>query len=129
VTGRATGLGGVFFRAKDPDALGAWYRDTLGVPVEEGRFAVYRWRDHDDASREGSTVWAAFDDDTDYFGPGGKQLMLNFRVADLDRVLDELRTEGVEVIDRVEETPQGRFGWIVDPEGNRIELWQPAPGM
>jgi predicted enzyme related to lactoylglutathione lyase len=124
--GRATGIGGVFFKARDPDALAAWYRERLGVPVEEGNWAVYEWGGDDS---KGTTVWAAFPADTEYFGASGGGFMINFRVADLDGVLDELRAEGVEVVDRVEETPQGRFGWIVDPEGNRIELWQPAPGM
>ena len=125
---RVTGLGGAFFKARNPRALGEWYRDRLGVPVEEGGFAVFRWRDHADPERPGSTVWAVFPDDTAYFGTGGTPFMLNFRVDDLDRVLAELRGEGVIVDDRVETTPQGRFGWITDPEDNRIELWEPPEG-
>ena len=123
---RITGLGGVFFRARDPDSLGAWYRDRLGVPVEDGRFAVFHWREAGEPERPGSTVWSVFPEDTDYFGPRSSQFMVNFRVEDLDRVLSELRAEGVAVDERVEKTEQGRFGWIVDPEGNRIELWEPA---
>ena len=121
---RVTGVGGVFLRARDPAALGAWYRERLGVPVEEGGWAVFRWG----GEAAGSTVWALFPDDTDYFGPSGSQAMVNFRVEDLDRVLDELRSEGVDVLDGVEEHEFGRFGWIVDPEGNRVELWQPPHG-
>lgn len=121
---RIAGIGGVFLRARDPDALSAWYRDRLGVPVQEGNFAVLTWGgDH-----AGSTVWALFPEDTDYFGPSGACAMVNFRVEDLDAVLDELRAEGVEVLDKIEEHEFGRFGWIVDPEGNRVELWQPPPG-
>lgn len=119
------GIGGIFFKARDPDALAAWYRERLGVPVEDGNWAVFRWGADGPA---GTTVWAVFRDDTDYFGPSGGGFMLNFRVDDLDRVLAELRQDGVKVVDRVEEHEYGRFGWIVDPEGNRIELWQPAEG-
>jgi predicted enzyme related to lactoylglutathione lyase len=121
---RVTGIGGVFFKARDPAALGAWYREHLGVPVEEGGRAVFRWG----GETAGSTVWALFPEDTDYFGPSGSGGMINFRVEDLDRVLAELRDEGVEVLDRVEEQEYGRFGWIVDPEGHRVELWQPPAG-
>ncbi len=122
---RVTGLGGAFFKAKDPDKLGAWYRDLLGVPVEDGRYAVFEWRHTENPERLGSTVWAVFPADTEYFGAESSDFMLNFRVDDLDRVLSELRDEGVDVDARVETTPQGRFGWITDPEGNRVELWEP----
>jgi len=89
---------------------------------------VFRWREHDDASRAGETVWAIFDDTTDYLGATSQRAMVNYRVVDLDSVLAALRAEGVTVDDRVSETAEGRFGWITDPEGNRIELWQPPPG-
>jgi predicted enzyme related to lactoylglutathione lyase len=95
------------------------------VPVEDGNYGVFRWGADGPA---GTTVWAVFGDDTDYFGPSGGGFMLNFRVDDLDRVLAELRQDGVDVIDRVEEHEYGRFGWIVDPEGNHVELWQPGEG-
>lgn len=121
---RVTGIGGVFLKARDPAALGAWYREHLGVPVEEGGWAVFRWG----GDVSGSTVWALFPDETEYFGSSEAQAMVNFRVEDLDRMLSELRAEGVEVLDRVEEHEYGRFGWIVDPEGNRVELWQPPAG-
>jgi predicted enzyme related to lactoylglutathione lyase len=124
---RVTGIGGAFFKARDPEALAAWYRERLGVPVEDGNFAVFRWGGAGGAA--GSTTWAVFRDDTDYFGPSHGGFMLNFRVGDLDRVLGELRQEGVEVLDKVEEHEYGRFGWIVDPEGNRVELWQPPEGQ
>lgn len=125
MTARVTGIGGVFLEARDPGALGSWYREHLGVPIEEGEtFAVFRWG----GEATGSTVWALFPDDTDYFGSSESGAMVNFRVEDLDRVLAELREEGVEVLDHVEEHELGRFGWVVDPEGNRVELWQPAAG-
>ncbi|HUQ41745.1 MAG TPA: VOC family protein [Candidatus Limnocylindrales bacterium] len=125
---RVTGLGGVFFKAHDANALGQWYRTHLGIPVQEGGFAIFQWREHDDAAREGSTVWAVFDETTDYLGKNEQRAMLNYRVADLDAVLAALRSEGVSVDDKVQSDENGRFGWITDPEGNRIELWQPPAG-
>ena len=119
---RVTGIGGVFFKARDPAALRAWYRERLGIPLDaDGGWFPFEWRE------PGTTVFCVFDAATDYLGDGS--FMVNFRVEDLDAVLSALRTEGVSVNERVEETEQGRFGWAVDPEGNRIELWQPAPGQ
>ena len=114
---RVTGVGGIFFRAGDPQALAAWYREHLGVPTSADGYVVFP------ESRD--THWVPFAEDSEYW-PREKQLMLNFTVADLDAMLDQLRAEGVEVDERVEEMEYGRFGWCVDPEGNRIELWQPA---
>ena len=125
---RVTGIGGVFFKARDRASLGEWYRRHLGVDVQDGGFAVFRWRDDADPARGGATVWSLFPEDTEYFGASSQRAMINYRVADLDAVLTALRREGVTVDERVEETPEGRFGWIADPEGNRIELWQPPPG-
>lgn len=117
---RVTGIGGVFFRAADPAALQAWYAEHLGVPEGEG-WALFEWQ------APGATVWAPFPSDTTYFGPSGQASMVNYRVNDLDRMLDQLRQAGVEVLDQVEEMDGvGRFGWAVDPEGNRFELWEPA---
>ena len=122
---RVTGIGGVFFKARDRASLGEWYRRHLGIDVQEGGFAVFSWRDEADPTRGGATVWSLFPEDTEYFGSSSQRAMINYRVADLDAVLAALRREGVTVDERVEETPEGRFGWIADPEGNRIELWQP----
>jgi predicted enzyme related to lactoylglutathione lyase len=124
---RVTGIGGVFFKARDRAHLGEWYRRHLGIDVQEGGWAVFKWRDHEDPTRPGATVWSLFPEDTEYFGSAGQRAMVNYRVADLDAVLAALRREGVAVDERIEETAEGRFGWITDPEGNRIELWQP-PG-
>jgi predicted enzyme related to lactoylglutathione lyase len=120
---RVTGIGGVFFRAKDPEALGRWYADNLGIAIEDYGGSTFRWEE------KGTTVWSPFPADTDYFGSGGQQGMVNFRVSDLDAMLEQLRTAGAEVDDRIEEHEYGRFGWAVDPEGNRFELWQPPAGM
>lgn len=127
-TPRVTGLGGVFFKARDQKALAAWYREHLGLPVEDGGWAVLQWRDHADPKREGSTVWAVFEDSSEYFGSQSQRAMLNYRVADLDAVLGALRSEGVKVDDNVMSDENGKFGWCTDPEGNRIELWQPPEG-
>ena len=111
-----TGLGGVFFRARDPAALKAWYEETLGVPAE-------------DLMRSDGLVFAIFDADTAYFGPSGQGFMVNFRVASLDRMVERLRAAGVEVDGTQDQEGVGRFAWAVDPEGNRFELWEPAVGM
>jgi predicted enzyme related to lactoylglutathione lyase len=117
---QATGIGGVFFRARDPHALVAWYAEHLGVPVEADGHVVFR------ESRD-AHVWAPFREDTDYW-PAGKQAMVNFTVRDLDAMLEQLRDAGVPVDDRIEELDGiGRFGWATDPEGNRFELWEPPP--
>jgi predicted enzyme related to lactoylglutathione lyase len=116
---RVTGIGGVFFRTGDPAALAAWYAEHLGLAIEPGNSAIVP----DEAGSY--TVWAAFPDDTDYFGESGQPLMINYRVADLDAMLAQLRADGVRVADKVEDTPYGRFSWAYDPAGNRFELWQP----
>ena len=119
---RVTGIGGIFFRARDPAALAQWYRDHLGLPIEEGQ--TYGPLTSRAAGEQ--TVWSAFPSDTDYFGPGSPALMINYRVRDLDGMLAQLRAAGAEVEDRVEEHDFGRFAWARDPEGNRFELWEPA---
>jgi predicted enzyme related to lactoylglutathione lyase len=126
---RVTGIGGVFFRSRDPKALLEWYRIHLGIePAEDFHGHVFRW-EVDPQGAVGSTTWAIFPADTAYFGDPGSSFMINFRVQDLDRVLEQLGTAGVAVTDRVEESEYGRFGWAMDPEGNRFELWQPAAGL
>jgi catechol 2,3-dioxygenase-like lactoylglutathione lyase family enzyme len=132
--GRVEGIGGIFFRAQDPDALRAWYVQHLGLPALDGATGFW-WRHDREPERRGHTVWAPFDSDTDYFGDGATEherpadWMINYRVDDLDAVLDRLRSEGVTVDERVEESRFGRFGWALDPEGHRFELWQPPPGQ
>ncbi len=127
---RVTGIGGVFFRAPDPQRTQRWYVEHLGLPnpMDGDPTVVFTWREREDADRVGSTVWSPFPAETDYFGPRGKSWMLNFRVRDLDAMLAQLRAAGVEVDERIEELPEGRFGWFVDPDGNRVELWQPPEG-
>jgi predicted enzyme related to lactoylglutathione lyase len=112
------GIGGVFFRTSNPDALRAWYAEHLGIEMEDYG-TTFTAKDGD------QTVWAPFPAETDYFGSSDQQLMVNFRVRDLDAMLAQLRRAGVPVEDHVEEHEYGRFGWATDPEGNRFELWEP----
>lgn len=117
------GLGGVFFKARDPKALAAWYREHLGVPVEPGQtYGAFT-----SSAAEETAVWCAFPADTPYFGPGAAPFMVNYRVRNLDAMLAQLRAAGASVDDRVEDQDYGRFGWATDPEGNRFELWEPRP--
>jgi len=124
---RVTGIGGIFFKVDDRKSMAEWYRSHLGIDVGEGAFAMFPWRHDSDPEKPGATIWALFPRDTDYFSPGNAPFMINYRVDDLDAVLTQLRAEGVQVDERIEDSDFGRFGWIVDPEGNRIELWQPPP--
>jgi len=115
---RVLGIGGHFMRATDPEALSAWYRDHLGLDVDANGV----WR-----QEPGPTVFATFDSDTDYFGSRTQQTMFNFRVRDLDAMLAQLHAGGADVAEETQDAEGiGRFGWVTDPEGNRIELWQPV---
>jgi ketosteroid isomerase-like protein/catechol 2,3-dioxygenase-like lactoylglutathione lyase family enzyme len=117
------GLGGVFFKAHDPQKLAAWYREHLGIQ-SKGGYADFVWRDKENPDQLGRTVWALFPTNTSYFGSSSAPLMINYRVAHLDRLLTQLRGDGV-AVDKVVQYDYGRFAWITDPEGNRIELWEP----
>ncbi len=119
------GIGGVFFKAADTTTLGAWYRDNLGVPIEkEWGGAVFPWKPNDPGS-DAHTVWSPFPDNTSYFKPSTRDFMVNFRVRDLDAMLAQLHANGCEVDANTEKSEYGYFGWVMDPEGNRIELGQP----
>jgi predicted enzyme related to lactoylglutathione lyase len=122
---KVKGIGGVFFRSSDPKALGAWYAEHLGVPLSPYGHAKFPWKHADDTSTGGMTVWKPFPKETEYFGPTHPALMINYIVEDLDACLAELREAGVVVDERVERSEYGNFGWATDPEGNRIELWEP----
>jgi predicted enzyme related to lactoylglutathione lyase len=112
------GIGGYFVRATDPAALGAWYRDCLGLDADENGLS---------RQGDGVTVFATFESETDYFGSRAQQSMINFRVRDLDAMLAQLRLKGADVVEETQDMEGvGRFGWVTDPEGNRVELWQPA---
>lgn len=123
---RVTGIGGFFFKAKSAKKLAAWYRKHLGLPLDPtwGGWQ-FHWRDAKSPRKKGYTVWSVFDAATGYFRPSRKPFMFNFRVTHLNRVLAELKKEGVWVDPKTEISEYGKFGWIMDPEGNRIELWEP----
>ncbi|GMV40587.1 MAG: glyoxalase [Myxococcales bacterium] len=118
---RVTGIGGIFFKATDPAALREWYQVHLGIPLEEWGGAIFRW------TEGGTTVWSPFSAESTYFAPSQAPFMINYRVDDLHALLAVLRSEGCDVDDKVEESEFGKFGWVMDPEGNRIELWEPPP--
>lgn len=121
---RVTGVGGIFFKAKDPKALYEWYRKHLGIEsAPDGTGAM--WREGENPGEPAVTVWAIFPQDTKYLGSGSANFMINFRVDDLDGLLKTLREEGVQVDDKVDHHDYGNFGWITDLEGNRVELWEP----
>jgi catechol 2,3-dioxygenase-like lactoylglutathione lyase family enzyme len=121
---RITGLGGIFFKAKDSKALAAWYRDTLGLALEDWGGALIK----NDKAGPPHTVWAPFGADTKYFAPSTKDFMVNFAVDDLDAFIKGLEAKGVTILKRDDSDPSGKFAWIMDPDGNKIELWQPLPG-
>jgi predicted enzyme related to lactoylglutathione lyase len=122
---RVLGIGGIFLKARDPQRLAAWYREHLGVPIEpEQTYGTFAGAPAGESFAV--TVWSVFPDDTPYFAPSASRFMVNYRVSDLDRMLAQLRAAGAEVDERVEEYEYGRFGWAMDPEGNRFELWQPV---
>jgi predicted enzyme related to lactoylglutathione lyase len=120
---QVTGIGGVFFKAKDPKAMVEWYRTNLGIQ-SKGGYTDFTWRDKDHPEEMGHTAWRIFPANTKYFGESTSSLMINYRVANMDRMLEQLRKGGVK-IEKAEDYDYGSFAWIMDPEGNRIELWQP----
>jgi len=120
--GRVTGIGGMFFKAENPEALKSWYRDNLGIPVDQYGWSFW-WKDK--SGDDGLTQWSIFNNDSEYFAPSEKPFMQNLRVDDLDALLEKLEQSGIRPIGRPESHDYGRFAWIIDPEGNKIELWQP----
>lgn len=126
---RVTGIGGVFFKAKDPVALRAWYQKHLGIDVQTWGGTAFPWTDQEGKPVAGATVWSVGDADADAFAPGTASFMVNYRVADLHGLLQALRNEGCNVLDRTDDSGYGKFGWVMDPEGNKVELWEPPPGQ
>ena len=124
---RVTGIGGVFLKCKgDSAALAAWYREHLGMPLESWGGAVLKWPD-DKADDGGMTVWTLAGSDSQWFSPSESSFMINYRVDDMDALLAQLRAGGVAVIGGPESHENGKFAWIMDPDGNKVELWQPMP--
>jgi catechol 2,3-dioxygenase-like lactoylglutathione lyase family enzyme len=124
---RVIGIGGVFFKAQDPDKLRAWYREHLGLEFDAYGGVVFVCPEDEKERATAQTAWSLFPSDTKYFEPSSAPFMINYRVENLTALLEQLRSEGVTVDERTEEADYGKFGWVMDPEGNRIELWEPGP--
>jgi catechol 2,3-dioxygenase-like lactoylglutathione lyase family enzyme len=122
---RVTGIGGIFLKAKDPQAMYAWYQKHLGFKpfLPEHNSVDFNWKDAD-TGEETHTIWSLFENSTNYFDPSTSAVMINYRVADMDAVVSALEAEGIQILGR-EDYDYGRFAWIMDPEGNKIELWEP----
>ena len=125
---RVTGIGGVFFHAKDLKSLAAWYKAHLGVDVQSWGGASFDWVDDDGNPVKGTTAWMIAPQDSRQFAPSKAPFMVNYRVADLSALLKALRDEGCEVLEKTDESEFGKFGWVMDPEGNKVELWEPPKG-
>jgi predicted enzyme related to lactoylglutathione lyase len=126
---RVTGIGGIFFMAKDAPALAVWYKRHLGIDVQEWGGAAFDWVDADGKPTGGTTAWAVFPEKADQFAPGKAPFMVNYRVADLHALITALKEEGCNVLEKIDDSDYGKFGWVIDPEGNKIELWQPPDGQ
>ena len=125
---RVTGIGGIFFKAKDPKAMQAWYKQHLGIDVKPWGGAAFRWADAEGKPTGGTTAWSITSTKSDMFAPSTAPFMVNYRVADLHGLLKALKDEGCNVLDKVDESEFGKFGWVIDPEGNKVELWEPPAG-
>jgi predicted enzyme related to lactoylglutathione lyase len=123
---RVTGIGGVFFKAKDPKQLRAWYEKHLGLQFDSYGSVAFTCPEDEKERSKAQTVWSLFPSDTKYFDPSSAPFMINYRVENLSELLEQLKSEGVEVTEPMQEFDYGRFGWVMDPEGNRIELWEPV---
>lgn len=121
---RVIGIGGIFFKSKDREAVRDWYATHLGITTEEWG-TTFPWRRHDNPEDETYTAWSPFKADTKYFEPSKQEYMINYQVDDLNALLAKLKEEGVTVMDKTDESEFGKFGWIIDPEGRKIELWEP----
>ncbi len=122
---KVTGIGGIFFKSKgDGAALAAWYQQHLGLSLESWGGAILRWPD-DKSDDQGLTVWTVADRDSQWFSPSGSAFMINSRVDDLDALIAQLRADGIEIVGGPESHENGKFAWIMDPDGNKLELWQP----
>jgi predicted enzyme related to lactoylglutathione lyase len=126
---RVTGIGGIFFQARDPAGLRAWYKKHLGIDVQDWGGAAFTWTDDAGTPIPGMTVWSVEATGGDHFAPGTSTFMVNYRVDDLAALLRALRGEGCNVLEKTDDSEYGKFGWVIDPEGNKVELWQPPEGQ
>jgi predicted enzyme related to lactoylglutathione lyase len=121
---KVTGIGGIFFKCNDPDKMKEWYKTHLGLDTNEYG-ATFEWKEASDSTKNGSTQWSPFPETTKYFEPSTKDFMINYRVADLEALVEELKKEGVTIVDTIETYEYGKFVHIIDMEGNKIQLWEP----
>lgn len=126
---RVTGIGGIFFNAKDPMALGAWYKRHLGINVQKWGGTAFTWSDDAGNPKKGTTIWSIGAAQSNQFAPSTSPFMVNYRVEDLAALLQALRDEGCHVLEKMDDSEYGKFGWVMDPEGNKVELWQPPAGQ
>jgi catechol 2,3-dioxygenase-like lactoylglutathione lyase family enzyme len=126
---RVTGIGGIFIKSADPARLRDWYQKHLGIPIEAWGGAAFQWAGPHNPDGHGTTVWSLFESGSNYFEPSAAPFMVNYRVDALRPLLEVLRAEGCTVVDKVEESEFGKFGWVIDPDGNKIELWEPPAGQ
>lgn len=125
---RVTGIGGIFIKSSDPARLRAWYQQHLGIPVEAWGGTAFQWAGPENPHGKGMTVWNVFEAGSNYFDPSRAPFMVNYRVADLRALIAALRAEGCQVDDKIDESEYGKFGWVFDPDGNKVELWEPPEG-
>ena len=122
---KVTGIGGIFFKCKDTQAMNEWYKTHLGLETTPYGTS-FEWRHADDSNKKGTTQWAPFADNTNYFEPSAKEFMINYRVDNLEALVEALRQENVTILDNIATYVYGKFVHILDMEGNKIELWEPA---
>jgi len=126
---RVTGIGGIFFNSRDPIALRAWYKEHLGIDVQDWGGTAFTWTDAEGKPTVGTTIWTVGDATSNSFAPSTATFMVNYRVADLHALVKVLRTEGCNVLDKLDESEYGKFAWVIDPDGNKVELWEPPVGQ
>ena len=126
---RVTGIGGIFFKAKKPAELQAWYKQHLGIDVQEWGGTAFIWKDSNGNPFAGTTIWSIGPDDSDQFSPSTSTFMINYRVQNLTNLVTILKEEGCNVLPKIDESEYGRFAWVIDPEGNKVELWEPPVGQ
>jgi predicted enzyme related to lactoylglutathione lyase len=126
---RVTGIGGIFFKAKDAPVLRSWYQKHLGIEVQVWGGAAFKWSNADGKPVAGTTAWSINSKDSDLFAPSAASFMVNYRVDDLHALIKALKEEGCNVLEKIDESEYGKFAWVIDPEGNKVELWQPPAGQ
>ena len=126
---RVTGIGGIFFHSSDPVRLRAWYNEHLGIDVQDWGGTAFTWTDSEGNPTAGTTIWTVGDATSNNFSPSTAPFMINYRVADLHGLVKVLRAEGCNVLDKIDESDYGKFAWVIDPDGNKVELWEPPAGQ